>query len=313
MTSVILLIVGLYCLWQGTLFTVRGAVLLSERFGLSQGFVGLAVLAVGTDLPELVVALSASAQQLQGIEASGVIVGSAFGSTIAQGTVVLGVAGLFGYLPVAPRMIRRDGVALILAIGVAALMVFDGVVTRGEGAVMMLAYALYFVALIQAERKGKKLEREAAPEGRLSAAASIAVGLTVVTVGAHLVVSNAVGLASAFGVSQTLLGVLVVGVGTSLPELALSIRAALERRASLSVGNVIGSNIFDLLIPVGVAAMLSPLSVERSTIVIDFPTLAIATPLLLFFLIRRRGLQRGEAMILIALYLTYVGIRVALA
>ena len=313
MISVILLVVGLYCLWQGTLLTVRGAVMFSERFGLSQGFVGLAVLAIGTDLPELVVALSGSAQQLQGIEASGVIVGSAFGSTIAQGTVVLGVAGLFGYLPVAPRMIRRDGVALILAIGVAALMVFDGGVTRGEGAGMMLAYCLYFVALIQAERKGKKLEREAAPEGRLSAATSVAIGLMVVTFGAHLVVSNSVELASSFGVSQTLLGVLVVGVGTSLPELALAIRAAIERRASLSVGNVIGSNIFDLLIPVGVAATLSPLTVERSTIVIDFPTLAIVTPVLLFFLIRRRGLQRGEAMILIALYFTYVGIRVALA
>jgi len=313
MISIGLLVAGLCCLWQGTLLTVRGAVLLSERYGLSQGFVGLAVLAIGTDLPELVVAMSGSAQQLQGVDASGVIVGASFGSAIAQGTVVLGVAGLFGYLPVAPRMIRRDGVALILAIGVAALMVFDGEVTRGEGTVMMLAYSLYFVALIQAERKGRKLEREHAPEGRLSAPGSIFAGLMVVTLGAHLVVTNAVGLAAAFGVSQTLLGVLVVGVGTSLPELALSIRAAIERRASLSVGNIIGSNIFDVLVPVGGAAALHPLSVERSTIVIDFPTLALFTPILLFFLIRRRGLQRGEAMILIALYFAYVGIRVALA
>ena len=313
MISIILLLVGLFGLWQGTLLTVRGAVLLSERYGLSQGFVGLAVLAIGTDLPELIVALSGSAQQLQGIEASGVIVGSAFGSAIAQGTVVLGVAGLFGYLPVAPRMIRRDGLALIISIGVAALMVFDGQVVRAEGGGMMLAYCLYFVALIQAERKGKKLDREHAPDGRLSAPASVAAGLVVVTVGAHLVVTNAVELAAAFGVSQTLLGVLVVGVGTSLPELALSIRAALERHGSLSVGNIIGSNIFDLLIPVGAAAVLHPISVERSTVVIDFPALALFTPILLFFLIRRRGLQRGEAMILIALYFAYVGIRVALA
>ena len=98
---------GLLGLWGGTLLTVRGAVELSERHGLSQGFVGLTVLAIGTDLPELLVSISGSVQQLQGIEASGVIVGNATGSAMAQGTLALGVAGLVGYLGVAPRMVAE--------------------------------------------------------------------------------------------------------------------------------------------------------------------------------------------------------------
>ncbi len=304
-----LLLLGLAGLWGGTLLTIRGAVRLSERYGLSHGFVGLAVLSVGTDLPELVVALSGSVQQLQGIEASGVIVGSAFGSAITQGTLVLGVAGLFGYLPVAPRMVRRDGTVLVLSIGLAAALAFDGLVTRLEGTVMMLAYLIYFVSLVQAEARTAEPE-ELLPDGQLPAPVSIGLGLVLVTLAAHVVVTVGIEVASAIGVSQTLLGVIFVGVGTSLPELALSVRAATQRHASLSVGNVIGSNIFDLLVPVGVGATLYPLAVADATIFFDFPALLLTTLALLLFLVRRRGLQRSEAIALVVIYAGYAALRV---
>lgn len=310
--DVFLLSVGLSMLWYGTLLTVQGAVALADRYGFSHGFVGLAVLAIGTDLPELVVALSGSWQQLQGIEASGVIVGSALGSTMAQGTLVLGVAGLFGYLPVAPRMVKRDGLTLLVSIGLATLVLIDGTVTRGEGGLLILAYLMYFIALYQSE-KGQTGTTEELGEGRLPPPAAIVVGMLIVMAGAHLVVTSAIDLADLFGLSQTILGALIVGIGTSLPELALSVRAAMERHASLSVGNVIGSNIFDMLIPIGAGAAIYPLTVDRTSITLDIPALAVGMPLLLFFLIRRRGLQRDEAAILIAVYVAYVAIRVTTA
>lgn len=306
-----LLLLGLGGLWGGTLLTIRGAVQLAERYGLSHGFVGLAVLSVGTDLPELVVALSGSMQQLQGVEASGVIVGSAFGSAITQGTLVLGVAGLFGYLPVAPRMVRRDGAVLILSIALAAALAFDGIVTRLEGTVMMLAYLIYFVSLVQAEAK-KAQPEELVPDGRLPAPLSIGLGIVVVTLAAHVVVTVGIDIASAIGVSQTLLGVIFVGIGTSLPELALSVRAAMQNHSSLSVGNVIGSNIFDLLMPVGVGAAIYPLTVADSTVFFDFPALLLTTLALVFFLVRKRGLQRSEAISLVAIYAGYAALRVLL-
>lgn len=312
MTSLVLLLLGLVGLWRGTLWAVRGAVELSERYGISQGFVGLAILAVGTDLPELVVAVSASIEQLRGLETSGMIVGSALGSVVAQGTLVLGVAGLFGYLPVAPRMVRRDGSTLLIGVALAAAVAWDGVISRTEGGVLLLAYGVYFAALWQAERRGAETEEETLRAGPFSAPLSIAAGVGVVLVSAHFVVTAGVDLAGTLGVSQTLVAVILVGLGTSLPELALSIRAATERRAALSVGNVIGSNIFDLLVPLGLGAALHPLLVERRTVTFDLPVLAGASALLLVFLVRRRGLQRWESTVLLGVYAAYAGTRVVL-
>lgn len=310
MVPLAFLIFGLGGLWAGTLLAVRGAVGLSERFGLSHGFVGLAVLAIGTDLPELVVAVGGGIKELQGVDASGLVVGAAVGSAIVQGSLVLGIAGLIGYLPSGPRMVRRDGVTLLLALALAAALWADGSVSRVEGAVMVLVYAFYFGALYRMER----VEEEASglpPPGRLSATQATIVGLVVVAVSAHFVLEGGLALSETLGMNQTLLAVIFVGAGTSLPELALSIRAVTERHGSLSVANVIGSNIFDLLIPVGVGAVIHPLRVGRGTLIFDLPAAAVVTVALLVFLVRRRGIQRHEALVLVLLYLGYVVLRIS--
>lgn len=309
MFDLILLVLGLLGLWGGTLLTVRGAVALSERHGLSQGFVGLTILAMGTDLPELLVSVSGSVQQLRGIDASGVIVGNATGSAIAQGTLVLGVAGLVGYLSVAPRMVWRDGITLLLAAGLVGALAIDGRVGHFEGVALLIAYLIYVAALVQAE--GHSSEDSArATKGSVSPLLLVAVGLLTVILSAHVVVTEGVRLAEAWGITQTVLGALIIGAGTSLPELALSVGAARQGHASLSVGNVIGSNIFDLLVPVGLAGAIAPVSVAPATIWFDLPALALGTIALLFFLLRRRGLQRGEALALVILYAGYATLRI---
>ncbi|MCH1570177.1 MAG: sodium:calcium antiporter [Longimicrobiales bacterium] len=311
----ILLVGGVLGLWIGTQFAVSGAVRLSERFGLSEGFVGLAILALGTDLPEVVVAVGGSLQQLRGIDASGVIVGSALGSVIAQGSLVIGIAGLVTYLPVAPSMVRRDGTVLLLSVAAVAVVVWDGSVNSVEGTVLVLAWGIYLASLLLGERRRRPLDAEEleaidAIKSRMPPLLEIALGLIIVTMSAHAVVTGAVSLAHTLGVTQTMLGVVLIGVGTSLPELALSLRAAIEKRASMSVGNVIGSNIFDLLIPVGLAAMIHPIRVEAETIFFDLPALLVLSGVLLFFLHRRRGVQRHEALTLVVLYGVYVVVRI---
>jgi len=310
MIALTLLVFGLVGLWVGTLLAVRGAVGLSERFGLSHGFIGLAVLAVGTDLPELVVAIDGALKEVGGVDASGMIVGSAVGSAIVQGSVVLGIAGLVGYLPAGPRMIRRYGTTLLLSVGLTAALFYDGVAGRVDGLVMILVYGLYFAALFRLERTEEDVAELPVPS-RLSATQATVIGLGVVVLCAHMVIEGGVALAEMLGMSQTLLAVIFVSAGTSLPELALSVRAAAERHGSLSVGNVIGSNIFDLLVPVGVAATIHPLRVSRDTVYYDLPAVALVTLVLGFFLTRRRGLQRREAVVLIVIYLGYVVLRVA--
>ncbi len=310
MIGPILLLLGLLGLWGGTLLTVRGAVLFSERHGLSQSFVGLTVLAIGTDLPELFISVSASLQQIRGIEASGIIVGNAIGSTMAQATFVVGVAGLFGYLSVAPRMIWRDGTTLLLAIGMALLLGLDGVIGRGEGMIMLIAYALYLIALSQGER-GRK-QKTVPARGMVPPPILILVGLSTVTLAGHVVVTEGVALAETWGMSQMILGVFILGFGTSIPELALSVGAARDGHGSLAVGNAIGSCVFDLLVPLGLGAALHPLLIDHYTLVLDLPALAIGSVALLYFLFRKRGVQRWEAWTLILLYGGYAIIRVLL-
>lgn len=315
--SFVLLVFGVLGLWVGTQFAVGGAVRLSERFGLSEGFVGLAILAIGTDLPELVVAVEGSIQQLRGVDASGVIVGSTLGSVIAQGSLVIGIAGLVTYLPVAPTMVRRDGAVLLLSVAAVAVVVWDRSVSQVEGTILILAWGIYIANLFLGEQRRHprdvdELDSIEALKSRMPPLAEIALGLAIVTAGAHAVVTGAVSLADTLGVTQTMLGVVVIGAGTSLPELALSLRAAMEKRASMSVGNVIGSNIFDLLVPVGVAAIIHPLRVEEDTVLFDLPALAIVSLVLLFFLHRRRGVQRHEALALVAVYGGYAVFRIGL-
>lgn len=312
MVDLTLLAFGIAALWGGTLIAVRGAVGLSERFGLSHGFIGLAVLSIGTDLPELVVAVSGSIKQLGGVEASGLIVGSAVGSAMVQGSLVLGVAGLVGYLPSGPKMMRRYGSTLFFSIALLGLLAYDGVVTRIDGLILLVVFGFYFAALFRLERT----EEEAAVipmPGRLGPGTATALGMVAVVGGAHMVVEGGVSLAESLGMSQTLLAVIFVGAGTSLPELAVSVRASAERHGSLSVANIIGSNIFDLLVPVGVAAAIHPVSVETETLRFDLPAVAIATLALIVFLTRKRGLQRREAAVMVVLYVSYVIVRVGSA
>ena len=305
----VFLVLALLALWQGTDFALEGALRISERFGVSRGFVGLTVLAIGTGLPELVVGVVGGMEQLSGTEASGVVVGNVTGSVVAQGALVLGLTGLYTQLRLAPRMIRRDGIILLLAIGLFTLVSIDGRILRAEGALLILAYAIYLVALVQAERSGKDTPK---PSKRRAIVdfASVALGLVTVVVAANVVVIQAISIAEAWNVSQTVIGIFIVGAGTSLPELAVSVRAAWKGETSISVGNVIGSNTFDLMVPLGASSMLFPLAVGRETLVIDVPVMMVVTVATLIFFLSRKGLQKGEAASLLLIYMGYMVVRV---
>jgi cation:H+ antiporter len=206
-------------------------------------------------------------------------------------------------------MVWRDGLTLLAVTALLGLLAYDGRVGRYEGAALLIVYLIYMAALVQAENHSTE-EPKKAPKGRLNPFLAMSIGLVTVILAAHTVVTEGVQLAEAWGITQTMLGVLIIGAGTSLPELALSVGAAKKGHASLGVGNVIGSNIFDLLVPVGLAGAISPVRVATATIWFDLPASALATVALLIFLVRRRGIQRPEAIALVLLYVGYVALRI---
>jgi cation:H+ antiporter len=302
----LLLILGLAGLVIGTELTIGGALAISRRYGLPEFVVGLLVLSVGSDLPELAVAIDAGIRNLVAGEAAGVVVGSAIGSSVAQISFVLGTAGMLTYLTLPRRYVYRHGGMLLGATVLLALFALDGTVTRVEGTALIVVYVMYVVALLARERVGGELDEYAGANGIVGAWLRLAVGLAVVGLASELTVRSVVGIAETFGLRETMIAALVIGLGTSLPELAISVNAVLRKRVSLSVGNIVGSNIFDTLVPIGAAALIAPLPFDRGIFTFDLPWLFGLTVVVLVMFVVRRGLQRSEAALLLGLYAAYV-------
>ena len=308
----ILLILGVAGLWLGTELTIGGALAIARRYGLSEFFVGLVVLSIGSDLPELAVAVDAGLKGLSGLDASGVVVGTAIGSVMGQIGFVLGVAGLLGYLSLPRRFIVRHGSVLLGATVLLFLAGFDGHVSRLEGTMLCTVYLIYIVALLRnGAIPAEQPEALALAAGGLKSWAALIAGLLAVIASSELAVVSVVRIAQALEVSQALVSVLIIGIGTSLPELSISVSAILKKRAGLSVGNIIGSNILDTLLPVGIAAAISPLVFEAQFLFFDLPYIFMLTSVVLFFFIRKRGLQTGEAAVILAFYAAYAGFKIA--
>ena len=310
--DVLLLALGLLAFWIGTEVTVHSAIRISDYFGWSQVFVGMTILAFGTDLPELVVAIRGSINNLQGVESSGLIVGNAIGSSVAQLGIVAGTIAIFSairlgdyHLPV--LTIQLGGSVLILFLAIAG-----GTVNRLEGAVLLVFFLLYLWLLFDRHMNGDK--REEKPIRHVWPQFVVVVaGLGLVVFAADLVLTRALVLSEQMGIRQSFFGAVIIGLGTSLPELGISLNAAWKKRSGLSLGNLVGSNIFDCLVPVGVAACISPLAVDATMVWFDTPFLAFLTAVFLLCLYFRSKLGRREGIILVVLYLVFVGIQFYLA
>ncbi|MEJ2257462.1 MAG: sodium:calcium antiporter [Woeseiaceae bacterium] len=303
--DIALLIVGLAGLWIGTELTIRGAVSVAHRFGVPEFIVGVVILSIGSDLPELAIAVDAGVKNLAGGDYSDVVVGSALGSSLGQISFVLGVAGLLAYLTLPKDVVYRHGSTLLGSLLLVALFGYDGEVTRTEGIALLLVYAIYLVALFNEVNTSESPEQPADVVVRRSMLYLIA-GLVVVVVSAEVTVKSAVVVAHMLGLSDAVVAILLIGLGSSLPELTISIAAVMKGHNRMSVGNVIGSNVFDTLVPIGAAAVIAPLGFDSGMLRYEVPYLFFVTTLVLFFFLYRRGIQRWEAAVVLGLYCVYV-------
>lgn len=310
MQEVFLIILGLTGLWLGTELVIKGAVNIAEYYKLSQVFVGLAILSIGTDLPEIVIAINASIHNALGdADTSGIIIGNAIGSSFSQISIVMGLAGLAGYLTLKKRHLYEDGAVLLGTVLLVILLGFDGKITRLDGIVLIVVYLIYYFRLFHQERIGKKIKKEFSKHIRKDILFLIT-GIVIVIFTSELVVNNSVVFAENFGIRQSFVGIIIIGLGTSLPELALALNAVRKKASGLSVGNLIGSNIFDLLIPVGMGATISELRIEKKLILFDLPFLFILSFIVLFFFYKKKGLQKIEAVILIGIFVLYAALKI---
>ena len=304
----LILIGGVAGLWLGTELTIGGALAIARRHQLSEFFVGLVILSIGSDLPELAVAVDAGIKGLMGKDASGVVVGTSIGSVVAQIGFVLGLAATITHLTLPRRFILRHGTVLLAATVLLFLTALDGSVSRLEGLLLVGAYAAYVFALMNGENVPDE-EPHALAAGGLRSWLALLAGLAVVIASSEITVEAVVRIAREFDVSEAVIAVLIIGLGTSLPELSISISAILKRRAELSVGNIIGSNILDTLLPIGIAALISALTFDRQLLAFDLPYVFALTAVVLALFITRGGMNRVEGLFVVALYGTYVVVK----
>lgn len=301
----LILLIAIAAIVWGTRLTLDNAVRIASRYKLSDFFIGVAILAVGSDLPEIVVSVAAAVHQLSGSDAANLIVGNALGSCLAQFGLVMAVAGLLGPLSLPRNRILLHGGALIASMLLLALVGWSGSVSRVEGAVLVAVFCCYLVLLVRSEGVFTKAGG-ASGGGMFRIWCALLLGIITVAVSAEVIVDTALRLARVWGVDQSFIGITIVGVGTSLPELMISVGAALRARMALSVGNLIGSNILDVLLPVGIAAVLVPIPFDPILLKLDLVALLLLSLLVLGLLLGQQGIRRPQALLILLCYLVYL-------
>jgi len=302
---------GLLLLFGGGEFLVRGAVSLAERFGLSKLIVGMVIVGFGTSTPELLVSLEAA---LAG--SPEIALGNVIGSNICNTLLILGMAAfIFPVATDAPGVKREASVMTLVAFSLLPLLFLD-TLGRGLGAAMLAILCAYLIYSYRLERKAPQSAFEAEAEEletkALTApwAALIAVaGLIALLIGARLLVSGATGIARDLGVSEAVIGLTVVAIGTSLPELATALVAAWRKHADVALANVIGSNIFNILAILGGTVLVEPMAVAARFSRIDGPIMAGAVLLTLALLWRGKPLGRPVGVLFLAGYALYISLQ----
>ncbi|MBQ1556672.1 MAG: calcium/sodium antiporter [Pseudomonas sp.] len=307
------LIAGLVLLVAGAEVLVRGAAKLAAQFGIPPLIIGLTVVAFGTSAPETAVSVQAA------LDGSGdLAIGNVVGSNIANVLLILGLTALIAPLIVSRQLIRLDVPIMIGASLLTFGLAWDGSLSRLDGALLFAGVLAYTGFLIYSARKDKGGDDdEFAKEFGLDEAPKpyawainlglIIAGLVLLVTGSNFLVEGAVTLARALGISELVIGLTVVAVGTSLPELATSILAAIKGERDIAVGNIVGSNIFNLLCVLGLASLVSPaaISVSPNALAFDFPVMiAVAVACLPIFFAGYR-INRWEGLLFLAYYVAY--------
>ncbi|MFH1745957.1 MAG: calcium/sodium antiporter [Planctomycetota bacterium] len=309
--AILLLIGGLITLGVGGELLVRGAARLARGLGISPLVVGLTVVAYGTSAPEAAVCVQAV---VQGQDA--LAVGNVVGSNIANILLILGVAASIRPFKVSLNLLKTDAPIMVL---VAALFVLlsiepwgNGQLVRFEGGLLLIGMLVYTALTYFMSRREPQVvadEYSAAiglKGSRLVNLGMVVVGIAGLVLGGRLIVEGASELAFMLGISPTIVGLTIVAIGTSLPELATSVIAIRHNQPDIAIGNIVGSNICNILLVVGLSATVSPVTVEAETLYYDCPAMLFASLIFMVIAWTRQRISRREGLVLLVFYISYL-------
>jgi cation:H+ antiporter len=313
--AVVWIIAGLLALIFGAELIVRGGTRVAARLGIPPILIGLTIVSVGTSTPELAVGIEAAARGNGALA-----VGNIAGTNTVNLLLIFGLSALLRPLAVSARTVRFDLPAMtFVAVGF-MVMAWDGLLTRADGAVMVfgaLAYTVAIIYLSKAESRAIQLEfaeefgggrRRSSDASALWGSIALIAGIFVVVVGSDWLVDGSVALARKMGVSEALIGLTIVAIGTSSPELVTTVVGTLRNDRDIAIGNLLGSSIYNILAILGITCLIAsvPLSVEPALLAIDIPVMTAATLACIPLFLTERRVSRIEGGVLVASYLIYL-------
>ena len=309
--SILIIFIGFILLIKGADWLVTGASALAKKHNVSDLVIGLTIVAFGTSTPELVVNTVASFQQH-----SDIVFGNILGSNIVNLFFILGIAGLIYPITVHSNTVWKEipisvlAVIVLLLLSNGFIMTGTNVLSRIDGAILLVFFAgfLYYIFIQMKTDRLDSGEENLKQMTNLKIWVLIIIGLAGLVAGGKLVVDNAIKIATFLGVSEKIIGLTIVAIGTSLPELMTSVVAALKKNSDIAIGNVIGSNIFNIFFILGVSSMINPVQFNPA---FNTEMYLIAGGTLVLFIAmftgRRKKLDRWEGAVLVGIYLLYIG------
>jgi len=308
LVNYLLVLLAIVMLYFGADWLVKGSSSLAARLGISPLVIGLTVVAFGTSMPEMFVSVNAAIENH-----SGITIGNVIGSNIFNICIILGFAAVFNPLIVRLQLIKIDMPVMILATLLFWVFFLNNQISRFEAVVFFMLFLIYtFFTVYYSKREKVKLtlidienEYKAKYKSWTIEVLLIGLGFLVLIFGSNFLVKGSIEIAKFFNINETIIGLTIIAAGTSMPELATSIVAAVKKESDISIGNIIGSNIFNLLAILGVSGMIKPLIADKINL-IDLGIMVI-TALLLFPIMKSSmKIKRWEGVLLLVIYASYL-------
>ena len=332
--SLLFLMLGFFGLFFGAKFVIISLENIADRLNISHIMVGLTILSIGTSLPEIAVSIMGGLDKLLGIDPNidGIVIGNKVGSFLTQITLIIGILAVSQPIFVSKWELRREGPMLFISVLIFLFFSLDGIITQFEALLMILIYIAYLALVIWSERhlekaklKAKYLEKQRldavsfepveSPRKKSSAPRDIGIllfGLIILVIAAEATLHSAHDISKEFNIPENVIGIIIVGFGTSLPELVADLTAIRRGSFGIAVGDILGSNICDILFATGSGAIIVNFNVPMIILIFDIPILFLALSLALYLLWSEKTLKRWEGILLIGFYSVYVIVKLVM-
>jgi len=303
--EIIYFILSLFGIFIGANITIDQAIIIAKKLKLSKLFIGLTILSIGTSLPEIFTHIFSSISEINGVSASNVAIGTNIGSNIFQISFVVGIVSYFSKIKINKNIISRDFLFMLFSILLLIILGYNGIISRLEGLILVSLYLFYLYKLYDVEESSKYIKSKN-QKNIFIHIIYLFIGLTFLSISADTIVKYAVNLSKILSIEQSIIGVLIIGIATGLPELTTAIEGIRKKSKDMSLGVLIGSNITNPLMGVGIGALIVDNPISKTIINIHLISWLLISTILYLMIFNKKQISKRVGITMILLYFVFI-------